>query len=693
MSQTSPGPDLDIGQTLARAHAHWNAGQADQAEMACQRVLAVWPAQPDAMHLLGLMAHTYGNLDLAIAHIRKACESPRAPALYYSNLAEMCRQRGLLAEGEQAGRRAVALNPQLANGWNNLGIILQESGKLDESRTCLERVLMLEPENAQAHNNLGNTCKRLGLTTEAEQYWAKAVALRPNYAEVYSNLSNLLTERAEFDRARDMARKAIELNPRLADAYVNLAGAETAQQNHGEAQRWLRNLLSFAPDHVSGLTAMALSLKQTDDLDTAADMARRAVTAGAQNAEAHNALGSVLQAQGQKAAAFAEFDLAAKLPGTAREQSLLNQASLHLEFGDKTSAQTGFEAVLGEYPGSVSALFNLSSLKKTSAGDTLVAAMESRLASGPALSANDRMMLHFGLGKALMDAGQSDAAFRHLGIGNKLKRGTIGYDPDGVTRWLKSIAAAYPTEKLAAGGDGDPSTMPIFVLGMPRSGTTLVEQILASHPAIHGAGELRLVQQVIDRLGPFPDSAANLPPAKLKELGAAYVAHVTRHAGGRPHVVDKMPANFLYIGLIRQILPQARIVHCRRDPVDTCLSCYGILFAGEQNFSYDQSELGRFWRDYDALIATWRPGLPATHYLEVQYEDVVDDLDTQARRMLAFLGLPWNDSVLDFHQTNRPVRTASLTQVREPIYRSSVGKWRGYSTQLQPLLTALGISE
>lgn len=488
MSQAVSGAELDIGQTLARAHAHWNAGQADQAEMACQRVLAVWPAQPDAMHLLGLMAHTYGNLDLAIAHLRKACDSPRAPALYYSNLAEMCRQRGLLAEGEQAGRRSVALNPQLANGWNNLGIILQESGKLDESRSCLERVLALEPQNAQAFNNLGNTCKRLGQPEAAERYWAQAVALRPNYAEVYSNLSNLLTERAEFDRAREMARKAIEINPRLADAYVNLAGAETAQQNHGEAQRWLRALLGFAPDHVSGLTALALSLKQTDELDAAAETARRAVAAGPQNAEAHNALGTVLQAQGQKAAALAEFALAASLPGTAREQSLLNQASLHLEFGDKATAGSGFEAVLAEYPGSVSALFNLSSLKKTTAGDALIGAMEARLGSGPALSANDRMMLHFGLGKALMDAGDAEAAFRYLNAGNRLKRQTIGYDPDGVSRWLKSIAASFPTERLADGGEGDPSAMPIFVLGMPRSGTTLVEQILASHPAVHGAG-------------------------------------------------------------------------------------------------------------------------------------------------------------------------------------------------------------
>ena len=218
-------PTIDIGQTLMRANAHWNAGQADQAELACQQVLAVWPGQSDAMHLLGLMAHAYGNLDLAIAHLRVACQAPRAPAVYSSNLAEMCRQRGLLAEGEQAARRAVAMDPRQAGAWNNLGIIVQEQGKFEESRQCLQRVLELEPDNGMAHNNLANTCKHLGLLDQAERHWLRALELVPNYAEAYSNLSNLMTDRAEFDKSAEYARRAIEINPRLADAYLNSPGS------------------------------------------------------------------------------------------------------------------------------------------------------------------------------------------------------------------------------------------------------------------------------------------------------------------------------------------------------------------------------------------------------------------------------------------------------------------------------------
>ena len=686
---TSVPPTLDIGQTLARAQAHWNAGQADQAEMACAQVLAVWPGQCDAMHLMGLMAHAYGNLDLAIANLRQACQSPRAPALYYSNFAEMCRQRGLLAEGEPAARRAVAINPQLAGGWNNLGIILQEAGKLDESRGCLERVLALEPDNAQALNNLANTCKRLGRPEEAERLWMRAIGLQPNYAEVYSNLSNLLVERSKFDRARELARQAIDLNPRLADAYINLAAVEVAEHRFKEALRWLRALLDFAPDHVGGLIALAFALRQCEEPGAALEAAQRAVALSPESAEAANALGGALQACDQPMAAVAAFTRAAGLPGVTRAQSLGNIASLNMEIGRKDEAQAQYEALVAEYPLSASGWFNVASLRRVKPGDVVIERLRAVLQAGD-LSDSDRMLLHFGLGKALGDVGDSVGAFHHFDIGNRLKRQTISYDAEGVSQWMREIAVRFSAESLKGKG-GSMSSLPIFVLGMPRSGTTLVEQILASHSAIHGAGELRFIQQMVEAVGAFPQDLAGLTAAQRTRFGEDYVARLAKLSHGHAHVVDKMPANFLYAGLIAQVLPGARIIHCRRDPVDTCLSCYSNLFAGEQAFTYDQVELGRFHRDYQELMAHWRAVLPATHFLEVDYEAVVEDLEGQARRMLAFLGLPWDPACLEFHRTERPVRTASVNQVREPIYRSSAGKWRQHAAQLQPLLGALGI--
>ena len=695
MPDHAPGSaaPLDIPDTIRQARAAWAAREIDQAEIACQRVLAFWPGQTDASHLMGLMAHRHGNLDLAITHLRRACEAPRAPAVYHSDLAEMCRQAGLLDEAETMGRRAVTLDPRLAGAWNNLGIILQEAGKLEESHQALERALALEPGNPGVHNNIGNTCKRLGLTQDAERHWSRAIALRPHYAEVYSNLANLLTDRGEYDRARDLAVKAIELNPRLADAYINLAGVETALHAWSAAQRWLRALLAFAPDHAGGLVALAQTLKQLDEPDAAIEAARRAVSLAPQSAEAQNALGVALQAGGQDDLALAAFERAAALPGTMREQALINQAGLHLEFGRAAAAEAAYVAIVAEFPRSATALFNLTAARKTRAGDPCIDQMRALLADAAALSHTHRILLEFGLGKALLDAGDSEEAFRHLDEGNRMKRAMLSYDPAAVSQWMRDIAAAFPAAGLAAPGQSRVDAVrPVFVVGMPRSGTTLVEQILASHPMVHGAGELRYLQKIVDGAGLFPAAIDGLSADRLSAMGDSYMAHIRPLARGAAFVVDKMPANFLHIGLIRRILPDALIIHCRRDPVDTCLSCYSQLFAGEQPFTYDQTELGRFHRDYQTLMEHWRSGLPESRFLEVDYESVVEDLEGQARRMVSFLELPWDDACLEFHETKRPVRTASVSQVRQPIYRTSTGRWRKHAAGLRPLLEALGVN-
>jgi tetratricopeptide (TPR) repeat protein len=689
--RSGAAPPLDIAETIERARAAWRAGRADEAEIACRQVLAVWPGQADASYLLGLMPHHYGNLDLAIAHMRQACQSPRAPAHFYSDFAEMCRQDGLFAEGEQAARRAVALSPNFAAAWNNLGIILQEMLKLDESRLCLERVLALEPNNPEALNNLGNTLKRLGLAAEAEKRWTAALRLRPDYAEAYSNLSNLFNDQGEYDRAEAAARKALELNPRLADAHINLSAVATARHRHADALAQLDALVAFAPLNVRALAARALALKELDRLDEAMESAKRAIAAAPEGPEAHNAEGQVWQAMGRFEPALAAYDRAAQLPGPAQQDAVSNRASLFMEFGRKEEARAAFEAAAKVFPHSAAALFNQTDLKRIEPGDPLIAQMEALLAR-EGLSAADRTTLRFGLGKAYLDLGDSARAFRHYDEGNRLKRATFAYDAEGTERWMAEIAEVFSSDLLnAKAGMGARSDMPIFIVGMPRSGTTLAEQILASHPMAHGAGELRKLQSLGDEVG-FPPGVLALPPPRLKAMGEAYLAHVRPMAGGRPRVVDKMPANFALLGLIRLILPDAHVIHCRRDPVDTCLSCYTKLFAGQQAFTYDQTELGRFHRGYQGLMAHWRAVLPSSHFLELDYEAVVDDLEGQARRMLSFLDLPWDANVLKFHETKRPIRTASANQVREPLYRTSAGRWRKHAAELGPLLAALGMS-
>jgi hypothetical protein len=240
---------------------------------------------------------------------------------------------------------------------------------------------------------------------------------------------------------------------------------------------------------------------------------------------------------------------------------------------------------------------------------------------------------------------------------------------------------------------GGSSDLPIFILGMPRSGTTLIEQILASHRDVRGAGELRHVTRAVDAIGGYPGFAGGLSTERLEALAEQYLAQVRPLADGRRRVVDKMPANFLYAGLIHLMLPQAKIIHARRDPVDTCLSCYTKLFASEQAFAYDLTELGEFHRAYQHLMAHWRAVLPPSAFIEIDYEAVVDDVEGVSRRLLDWLELPWDPNVLEFHRTDRAVRTASVNQVRKPIYTSAKGRWRKHAANLGPLLNALGVTE
>ncbi|MFM0212370.1 sulfotransferase [Paraburkholderia sediminicola] len=687
---------LSIPEALSRAHAHWNAGQAEQAEQLCQRVLAAWPGQADALHLLGLMAHAYGNLDLALTHLRQACMSPHAPAVYSSNLAEMYRQKGLLAEGEEAGRRAVAMDPALVSGWNNLGILLQEAGKFAESLVCLERVIALQPGWAEAHNNLANTSRRLGRMDRAEQHYRQALALSPAYAEAHSNLAFLLSTQGRYDEAAAAAQQAIELSPRLVDAYLNLAEVEVSRHRHEAALRALDMLAAFAPQHPAALVARAKALKQIERLDEALAFAREAVASAPNSADAHNTFALVLQALGQTDEALAQFEQAAQLPGAVAEEALVGRATLLMEAGRKDQGLAAFERALEAFPGSVQALAGRADARTFRAGDPDIAALEACLAEGERRSLTDRISAHFALGKAYLDIQDPARAFHHLDAGNRQKRATFTYDGAANGQWMERIAAAFTPELYDTfRGAGEPSELPVFIVGMPRSGTTLIEQIVSSHPRVTGAGELSALRLVVDGSGLFPEKLKTLAGQDaaqfLDQLGLAYLSRVAPLAEGRARLVDKMPGNFLYAGLIPLILPGARVIHVRRNPVDTCLSCYTKLFGGEQQFTYNQSELGVFYRHYERLMAHWREALPSERFIEVDYEAVVDNLEGEARRLVDFLGLPWDDACLSFHDNRRVVRTASVNQVRQPIYKTSKGRWQAYAGYLAPLLEALGI--
>jgi tetratricopeptide (TPR) repeat protein len=425
------------------------------------------------------------------------------------------------------------------------------------------------------------------------------------------------------------------------------------------------------------------------------------MTLNPQNHDAVNQMGRVAFERGDLEGSLTHYRRALALnPNLADAHN--NMGNALKELGRLDEANSAYVEAIRLEPGLTGAHLNLADSKTFTRNDSQLAALETLAAKTDCLSAADRIHLGFALAKAYADLKDHPRAFKHLREANAAKRATIAYDEAATFAFFDRIERTFTAAAIRTrSGGGDPSAMPIFVIGMPRSGTTLVEQILASHPMVFGAGELRALYDIVatvhDVAGntlDYPEFMSVADGTALRQIGLRYIAELRKRAPTSERVpgriTDKMPSNYYYVGLIHLALPNAKIVHCVRDPIDTCISCFTKLFTAEQSHTYDLAELGRYYRRYQRLMAHWRRVLPAGRMLDIRYEDVVADLEGQARRLLDYCGLPWDDGCLAFHRTVRPVRTASATQVRQPIYKSAVGRWKAYEKELGPLLAALG---
>ena len=421
---------------------------------------------------------------------------------------------------------------------------------------------------------------------------------------------------------------------------------------------------------------------------------------GIMDSEALKQQGESLMAEQRVAEAAALFAQAADLaPGD--EGAWIRLGIAHSVLGHKEQALAAFDRALALNPHSVTVYYNRSGMKRYGDNDPEFALLQDVLAQGDAVPLQQQIMAHFTLGKAWMDVGDGAQAFHHFHLGNGLMRRTRVYDVQADIALMQQVPSILTAERIAAlKGGGNPSTRPIFVVGMPRSGSTLVEQILASHPQVAGGGEIvvfrHLVQNVRDGDGrsiPYPLLAGLVPPDLMGAIGQGYLSLTERWAEpGKDRLVDKFLENFIYAGLIHAALPQAKIIHCRRNAMDTCLSCYTMMFGGAQDFTFDLEELGRYWLAYDQLMAHWRSVLPPEHFIEVDYEDMVTDMPATTRALLERLDLPWDDGCLAFHTNQRPVLTASSQQVRQPVHTASMGRWKSFALYLEPLMRVLGIT-
>jgi tetratricopeptide (TPR) repeat protein len=643
-----------ISKLMPLARKHHQSDRLTEAERLYREILAIQPNHVDALHLLGVVANQTGRNELAVDLLGRAIALDCQVAAFHSNMASALRSLGRKDEAVTHLRRAIALKPDHFDALWALAESLHELGALEEAERVYRSVLAVRPEHAEAHNNLGALLEDQGKHAEAIEHFQQVLRANPESAEAQYNLGYALFAQGELQESVKHFQQALAVRPQMAEGHQNLANTLVKLGKVDEAVIHYKQALAIKPDSVEVCNNLGNAMRTLSKLDEAIAYYRQALAIKPNHASAFNNLGHALR-----------------------------------ELGKLTEARTAYEKAVELAPEKTLYHNGLAIMKRFAPGDQQLATMERIALDAESLPAQDRIYLHFALARAYDGIGDYERAFDHLLQGNALKRREIHYHEAWVHGRLARIAEVFsPSLIHAKRGLGDHSRVPVFVVGMPRSGTSLVEQILASHPKVFGAGELKTLMDSVSIS--FPDEVSSMGGLGLREIGTKYIAEVRRLSPNAERIVDKMPANYRFAGFIHLALPNARIIHVYRNPLDTCLSCFSTLFVGEQPYSYDLGELGRYYRAYEKSMEHWRRVLPSGVMLEVQYEQLIENLEGEARRLIAHCGLEWDAACLSFHETERPVRTASAQQVRQPVYRSSIGRWRPYARHLRPLMEALG---
>jgi tetratricopeptide (TPR) repeat protein len=624
----------DKNEILKRAIEQHRAGRLHRALMLYDAVIALDPENEQALQLAGVASTKAQEYERAIEYLQRSAE----------------------------------LSPHSAEVLNSLGMALYPAGRHEEAIASFERALSLNPGNAKVANNLGNAHFNRENIEAARSAFETALRIKPDYVEARSNLGHCLVIDGKPEKAVRQFELVLSQHPTYQHAIEGLLSALKALERYEDIVTQRRSLLALEPQGPSRWVELGKSLQAIDRHAEAVDCFRKALEIDPRFAAAHARIGWARMEEGNLKEARDSFAKACKLsPRSCVFRDLLVRVT------------------------------------KVQPGDGTLQALEAMLATEDKLPSTERVHLHFALGKALADVGHDESSFEHYIAANRIERSESRYDEGGILARMDRTGELFsPAVLRASDGGGNRSKWPVFILGMPRTGSTLVEQILAAHPKVVAAGELAAFRDIIQAFGAkrtsqFPEWLQRLTPQDANELGNEYIDRLTRIVLTRnpttdfsriERITDKMPGNFLFLGLIHLALPNARFIHTKRDPVETCLSCFRVQFES-LNYTNDLAELGRYYRHYAALMEKWKAALPAGLILDVQYEALIDNLEGVARQVIAHCGLEWDDACLAFDRADRPVRTASVAQVRQPIYDTSVRKWRPSDAVLRPLLEGL----
>jgi len=623
--------------------------QGKDALAALHRTVQLMPQDGEAHGNLGAALHDRKQWTEALVSLQRALAIRPDDIQALVDAANATRALGRAHEAVSLYRRALALEPRHAEARNNLGNAFLDLGQPEDAAGCYRRALEIEPNNAQIHCNLGDALRQLARREEAVASYRQALQGNPGNIEALNNLGHVLCDLGESRQAAALHMRAIELEPGRAESHCHLGHVLLERRQVDEAAQSFRRALALKPEYVLAHLGLAAALRHQARPADAEANCRAALALDADCAQGRWLLGELLADRGQFAA-----------------------------------AEELFRGAIAADPQLASAYCSIAAHRKMTAEDTSWRQGAEALLATPLPVAHE-IGLHYAFGKYCDDVGRYDQAFEHYRRANKLaKRGRAPYDGAKLTRRvaeiIRCVDAQFVRRCQPVASD---SELPVFIVGMPRSGTSLTEQILASHPAVFGAGELAFWHAAFNAA--LSAGAKGGAETLIAATAADYLERATASCGAASRVIDKMPANFLYAGLIHAAFPRARIIHLRRDPIDTCLSIYFQNFFKVGPYCNDLDDLVHYYREYLRISDHWRALLPASALLEIPYEALLEDQEGWTRRMLDFVGLPWDPKCLAFHETERVVITASKWQVRQRMHTASAGRWRNYEAFIGPL--------
>ncbi len=664
----------------------YSKGQVKQVLTEASELLLKFPSSVDLYNIIGAANKGLGKLEEAIQAYNKALAINPDCAEAYSNMGNALKEQGKLEEAIQAYNKALSVKPDYAEAYSNMGNGLKDQGKLDEAIEAYKKALSIKPYYAEAYNNMGILLKDLSKTEEAIEAFNKALTIKPDYAEAYSNIGVILKEQGKLDEAIEAYNKALTIKPDYAEAYSNIGVILKEQGKLDEAIEAYNKALSIKPDYAEAYSNMGDILKDQGKLEEAIEAYNKALSIKPDFADAYYNMGVTCQDQGKLEEAILACTKALSIKPDYAE-AYNNMGIALQDQGKLAEAKEAYTKALKIKPDYAEAHRNLSVIKKYNEDDDQIVQVEA-LYKQEDLSEDAKCNLSFAFAKMYEDVGELNRAFSYLSEGNALRKKLLKYSINQdrkVFTKLKKIQPRLLKNSLKINSNSIEPT-PIFIVGMPRSGTTLVEQIISSHSKVTGAGELNYIELMGFKLATETAYVTTLALSKFREM---YLSELSKVSHGRNVVTDKMPHNFRFIPLICATLPEARIIHVKRDAIATCWSNYKQYFVSNGlGYCYDLKDLVEYYKLYKDLMKLWQSDYGERIY-NLNYESLTTDQENQTRKLIEYLGLNWQDACLSPHKNKRSVNTASQQQVRQKVYKGSSEAWRKYEPYLNGAFDSL----